>query len=181
MTNQPPVYTMRGVFPCPVYIAKRDSNLSPKEDKDIEDVIKEGMYKEGMYKRTGNSSSVNSYIFNSKLKELKQFCEHQIAIYVKEVINPEEEVDFYITQSWINVTKPGESHENHSHSNTIISGAFYIQTDVGQTIDCFDPNWKIKQHILISQKNRKNGWKNECGCTLNGTVMRNCRAIDASC
>ena len=27
--------TIHGIFPCPVYIVKRDSNLSPKEEKEI--------------------------------------------------------------------------------------------------------------------------------------------------
>ena len=56
---------MHGVFPCPVYIVKRDSNLSPKEEKEIGKIVKEGMYK-----NTGNVSSSNSYIFNGKLKNM---------------------------------------------------------------------------------------------------------------
>ena len=91
------------IFPCPVYIVKRDSNLSPKEEKDIGKIVKEGMYK-----NTGNSTSNNSYIFNGKLKKIKQFCEQQLKIYVEQVINPKEELDFYITQSWLNVTKPSQ-------------------------------------------------------------------------
>jgi uncharacterized protein (TIGR02466 family) len=139
MNNQPPLGVLHGIFPCPVYIVKRDLEFSPKENTDNEDVIKEGMYK-----RTGNSSSVNSYIFNSKLKELKQFCEHQIAIYVKEVINPKEELDFYITQSWLNITKPGQFHHQHCHSNSIISGVFYISTEEDDKITFTDPNAKIR-------------------------------------
>ena len=33
---------IHGVFPCPVSITKRDTNLSPEEEKEIEDIIEEG-------------------------------------------------------------------------------------------------------------------------------------------
>ena len=133
--HQPPAYEIQGAFPIPVYSAKRDSDLDSSEKKDIEDIIEEGFVSDGLH-----SFSNNTYIFNTKLKKLKEFCEEHIKLYVKETINPKEELDFYITQSWLNVTKPGESHQIHSHGNSIVSGAFYIETDVGQTIDCYDPN-----------------------------------------
>ena len=136
-----------GLFPSPVYIVKRDSNLSPKEEKDIGKIIKEGLHKE-----TGNSQSNNSYIFNGKLKNIKQFCEEQLNIYVKEVINPKEKLDFYITQSWLNITKPGEYHHEHSHANSIISGVFYISTEEDDKITFTDPNNKVKELIKFEPK-----------------------------
>ena len=140
MTNQPP--ELHGVFPCPVYITKRDSNLSSKEKKEIEEILKEGRDN-----NVGNSVSINSYIFNSKLKKIKQFCEQHLKIYVEQVINPKEELDFYITQSWLNITKPGEYHHDHHHTNSIISGVFYISVEKDDKIYFSDPNSKIKEFI----------------------------------
>ena len=139
---------IHGVFPTPVYIVKRDTNLSPKEEKEVRKIIE----KEGMKKNAGNSQSNNSYIFNGKLKNIKQFCEEQLNIYVKEVINPKEELDFYITQSWLNVTKPGEYHHQHSHQNSIISGVFYISTEEDDKITVTDPNAKLKELIKFEKK-----------------------------
>ena len=146
MTEQTP--TIHGVFPCPVYIVKRDTNLSPKEAKEIRKIID----KEGMYKNAGNSTSNNSYIFNGKLKNIKQFCEEQLKIYVEQVICPKEELDYYITQSWLNVTKPGEWHHEHFHKNSIISGVFYISTEEDDKITFSDPNIKLKELITFKQK-----------------------------
>ena len=115
-------HEMNGIFPIPVYIVKRDSNLSPKEEKEIRKIIDE----EGMKLNVGNAISNNSAIFNGKLKGIKQFCEQQLNIYVENIICPKEELDFYITQSWLNVTKPGEIHHEHSHPNSIVSGVFYL-------------------------------------------------------
>ena len=146
MTNQD--HTIHGVFPTPVYIVKRDTNLSPKEAKEIRKIID----KEGMYKNYGNSTSNNNYIFNGKLKNIKQFCEEQLKIYVEQVISPKEELDFYITQSWLNVTKPGEYHHKHYHSNSLISGVFYISTIEDDKITFTDPNVKVRELIKFEPK-----------------------------
>jgi len=150
MNNQSSAHTIHTAFPTPVYIVKRDLELSPKDDKDIEDIIKGGLQS-----NWSNSTSSNSYIFDDKLKKIKQFCEQQIAIYVKEVINPKEDLDFYITQSWLNITKPGGSHHSHFHQNSIISGVFYISTEEDDKITFSDPNAKIKKiiHSTIKEYN----------------------------
>jgi len=148
-------YELRGLFPSPVYLTKRDTNLDSTEIKDIEDIIKEGF---GNY---GNKQySDNTYIFNNKLKKLKQFCEQQIKIYVEQVISPKEELDFYITQSWLNITKPGSQFHEHCHPNSIISGVFYISTEEGDSITFVDPNVKVKARIKFEPE-KYNMWNSE--------------------
>ena len=144
MTNQPPI--IHGVFPCPVCFIKRNLNLTVEERGEIRKIVKEGMYN-----NCGNSTSNNSFIFNRKLKKIKQFCEQQIKIYVEKVISPKEELDFYITQSWLNLTKPGQCHQMHSHANSIISGAFYIQTDVGQIIECYNKSTNHNPTMMVDR------------------------------
>ena len=53
------------IFPCPVYIVKRGSNLSTTEEREIRKIIKEGMYE-----NEGNFTSNNTYIFDGKLKKV---------------------------------------------------------------------------------------------------------------
>ena len=141
-------HMINGLFPTPLYVVKRDTNLSPKEEKEVRKIIE----KEGTKKNAGNTRSNNSDIFNGKLKKIKQFCEQQLNIYVKEVIVPKEELDFYITQSWLNITKLGEFHHKHSHQNSIISGVFYISTEEDDKITFTDPNAKLKELIKFEPK-----------------------------
>ena len=140
-------YVINNIFSCPVYIVKRDSNLTPREEKEIGKIVKEGMNK-----GVGNFTSNNSDIFNGKLKKIKQFCEQQLKIYVEQAINPKEELDFYITQSWLNITKPGGFHHKHSHANSIISGVFYISTEEDDKITFTDPNVKVRELIKFEPK-----------------------------
>ena len=143
MTNQDP--KIHSIFPTHMYSVKRDSNLTPIEEKEIRKIIKEGMNK-----NPGNSSSANSYIFNEKLKKIKQFCEQHIKIYVEKIITPKEELDFYITQSWLNVTEPGGSHHQHYHPNSIISGVFYLSSVEDDKINFLDPNHNLKERYSFS-------------------------------
>ena len=139
---------MLGVFPCPVYMIKRADIIIPKETMEIENIIREGMHD-----NVGNSSTNDSYIFDTKLQELKEFCNRHVKKYVEQIIDPKkEELDFYITQSWLNVTKPGGFHHEHSHQNSIISGVFYISTVEDDRITFNDPNGKVKAQIKFEPK-----------------------------
>ena len=148
--------SIQGIFPCPIYISKRDSVLDLTEEKEIRKIIDKG----GMNENAGNSTSKNSDIFNGKLKKLKQFCEKHIKSYVEQVIAPKEELDFYITQSWLNVTKPGGYHHAHFHPNSIISGVFYVSTEEDDNITFIDPNNKVKGLIKFEHK-EFNLWNSE--------------------
>jgi uncharacterized protein (TIGR02466 family) len=152
------------MFPTPVYVIKRDSNLTSGEEKEIEEIIKSGMHLNYDPPNSGNSSSNNSHIFdspyfsvNGNLEKIKQFCEQQLKIYVEELIIPREEIEIYITQSWLNVNKPGEFHHQHSHSNSILSGVFYISTEEGDSITFTDPNFDLK-HVLRIEPEKFNVW-----------------------
>jgi uncharacterized protein (TIGR02466 family) len=144
MKQQSPIqndFEIFGLFPTPVYITRRDSNLDLTEEKEIEDIIEGGM--EYIDESTPNNKnryqSLNTYIFDTKLKKIKQFCEQQIEKYVEEILTPKnKELNFYITQSWLNIIKPGGYHHHHYHPNSIISGVFYVSTVEDDKIRFFD-------------------------------------------
>ena len=147
------------IFPCPLYVTKRDSNSDSIEEKEIEDIIKEGLYKDGDL----DHYTDNTYIFDTKLKNLKEFCEKHIKIYVKEILNPKQELDFYITQSWLNVVEPGGGIQPHRHSNSIISGAFYQTVEENDKICFHDPNDRRTKCMISIEPNEGNffntmGW-----------------------
>ena len=131
MTEQ--AQQIHGIFPCPVNIVKRDTNLTNKEEKEIRKIVNEGMRK-----NSGNSSSYNSYIFNGKLKKIKQFCEQQLKIYVEQVIVPKEELDLYITQSWlshrVDVNEKATTDRISISFNTFVRGILGKRTNSNELI-----------------------------------------------
>jgi uncharacterized protein (TIGR02466 family) len=76
----------------------------------------------------GNFTSTNNQILeNDCLKKLKSYFEQCINEYAYDGMKINKETEFYITQSWINFNSKGQSHHTHQHSNSIISGVFYVE------------------------------------------------------
>ena len=83
-----------------------------------------------------NFTTRESYILDKEkgLSNLKKFINSAIYTYVKSVIVGDEynqhELNFKITQSWINLSVPDSlGHHEHRHSNSFISGVFYVSAD----------------------------------------------------
>ena len=145
------------LFPSPVYCTIRDSNLNLTEEKEIEDIIEEGMRTNVLRSGNTNFSSKNTCIFDTRLYNIKEFCEQHIKKYVEKIISPEEELNFYITQSWLNIIKPGQYLHTHWHPNSIISGVFYISTIENDHIIFYDPNTKLNG-VLKFETLENNYW-----------------------
>ena len=74
--------------------------------------------------------SKNTYILEEKpFKNLKKQINSFIQQYVDEILKPSGNLNFYITQSWLNYTGEKQIHYPHFHPNSIISGVYYISAD----------------------------------------------------
>ena len=154
---KPTDFQVAGIFPTPIYIAQRETELdntvlSATEQKEIEEIIENGMMETNDTHPELRTMSKNKYIFNDgKLKDIKEFCEDHIDNYVKEIMNPRDDLEFYITQSWLNFTEPNQFHHRHEHPNSVISGVLYLDTDKdNDTIKFFNP---IKYQQLSPEVN----------------------------
>ena len=110
---------INGIFPTPVYISELDRKLTSLELKFVE------KNKKIFTKNAGNITSANNYILNEKpFKKLKKELDLKVKDYFQKVISPKNNIEPYITQSWLNYTEKNQYHHKHSHSNSIISGVF---------------------------------------------------------
>ena len=75
----------------------------------------------------GNMASKDSYVLN-KTKSLKNIFEKCIKEYVKRTYDPKNDIQFPITQSWLNITGKDMYHHIHQHPNSFFSGVFYLKT-----------------------------------------------------
>ena len=84
---------------------------------------------------TGNTHTKNKYILDSpELSNLKKDLTDLTNAYLYEVWKPKYDVKAYITISWVNYTEKGEFHQPHVHSNSVISGVYYMDTDENDMI-----------------------------------------------
>jgi uncharacterized protein (TIGR02466 family) len=76
----------------------------------------------------GNQSSVDTYLLNkAELTRIRSRVEECVTEYTQEIW--EAKIDPFITQSWLNWTKPGEYHHKHNHANSLYSGVLYIDVE----------------------------------------------------
>jgi uncharacterized protein (TIGR02466 family) len=116
--------TINGIFPTPIYISKTNRDLTSKELSFI------NKSKLDVYNNEGNKTSNDNYILNNKaFKTLKEELYLKVQDYFDKVISSNNNITPYITQSWLNYTETNQYHHKHTHSNSLISGVFYINSD----------------------------------------------------
>lgn len=141
-------YQTIGIFPTPVLKFNLDREFTAEELQffiDNENSIRPNV---------GNNSGIDSFILREeKLKSIKAFCEDALRAFYLRVYAPVEPQDstLYITQSWLNYSKPGEYHHTHYHPNSIASGVFYINTNDSDSIIFQKP--VMQREISISNDN----------------------------
>lgn len=101
-------------------------------EREIEEKEFNFLLNQETYSNTGNLTSLDTNIFqNKELKEIFNFCNESINTHLQETYAPESEVCLQITQSWVNYTKSGQFHHKHKHSNSFLSGVFYVNCEEG--------------------------------------------------
>ena len=107
------------------------SNIGRQITEEELNVVAENAIPEATYKNTGNLNSIQRYLLNDRTEfsSIRTFIEDGTKNYIDTVIKPKDDVKFYITQSWLNYTKPGEYHHKHDHPNSLLSGVFYFNAD----------------------------------------------------
>lgn len=82
------------------------------------------------YNSENNKISVNKNILDlPELLNLKIWIQENINYYFFNLLKAKDIEKIYITQSWSNITEKGESHHEHLHPNSIISGVLHFDND----------------------------------------------------
>lgn len=82
-------------------------------------------------KNAGNTHTKDSYILNRKeFKNIKKFLNTHCKNYLDTVICPKNNLELYITQSWLNYTEADQYHHKHNHPNSVVSGVLYFDSDI---------------------------------------------------
>lgn len=109
------------IFPTTFLQANLGREIGEKEIKAINDLEYEH--------RALKLVSKNTNVFDMpKLKNIRLFIQETLDFYMKEVVKASN-AEIYITQSWVNVTNKNQRHDQHTHSNSFLSGVFYVHVD----------------------------------------------------
>ena len=119
------------LFPTPIYISKINRKTTNEELFFI------NKSKQNVNNNEGNTFSVDNYILNNKIFiNLKEELNLRIKDYFNKIISSNNNITPYITQSWLNFTETNQYHHKHAHTNSLVSGVFYI--------NCHEEHDKIK-------------------------------------
>jgi uncharacterized protein (TIGR02466 family) len=112
---------IQGIFPIPIYLTNIDRPFTKKE---LEFVYNQ---KNKVVANDGNTSSKDNYILNRKeFKDIKELLLKCCKDYLKKIVSPKNDIEIYITQSWLNFTETNQYHHRHLHPNSVISGVLYF-------------------------------------------------------
>jgi uncharacterized protein (TIGR02466 family) len=90
-----------------------------------------------------NNVSIEKQILKKKeLSNLNIFINNTLSDFVQKIFKPKNKIEVYITESWLNATKENEQHHQHRHSNSFLSGVFYIKTNPNDHI-IFHDDYKM--------------------------------------
>ena len=116
--------TINNLFPTPIYMNNLDRPFTKQELKFVE------VQKNHCTKNQGNINTKDNYILNRKeYKNIKKFLDQCCKDYLEKIICPKNNIELYITQSWLNYTEENQYHHKHAHPNSIISGVLYFNSD----------------------------------------------------
>jgi len=92
-------------------------------------------------KNEGNINTKDNYILNRKeFKNIKKFLDAACKDYLERIICPKNNIELYITQSWLNYTEENQFHHQHAHPNSVVSGVLYFDSDkANDMIKFFSP------------------------------------------
>ena len=139
------------LFPEPLYFSKLERALTKEELKTVDEHKK----KTKTYSNIGNTTSNDRYVLENKtLKNLKKDLQTTVMDYFDKIVCTDNSIIPYITQSWINYTETNQFHHQHAHSNSYISGVFYIdaQKEV-DSITFYKPNANETIRLNVAKYN----------------------------
>jgi uncharacterized protein (TIGR02466 family) len=147
---------IHSIFPTPVYATKIDRGFTKQELQFVKQQKKHCISNEG------NINTKDNYILNRKeFKNIKKFLDKHCKEYLDTVICPKNNIELYITQSWLNYTEANQYHHKHSHPNSVVSGVFYFDSDVKNDKIFFSHPTTYQQIRPETDKEKFNLWNSE--------------------
>ena len=147
---------IHNLFPTPIYTTKINRVFTKQELNFVKEQEKHSS------KNQGNINTKDNYILNKKeFKNIKKFLNDCCKDYIKTIICPKNNVELYITQSWLNYTKENEYHHKHNHGNSIVSGVLYFNANKDNDNITFFNKENYEQISPEINNNKFNVWNSQ--------------------
>lgn len=147
---------IQNIFPTPIYTTKIDRGFTKQELEFVK------QQKKHCTNNQGNINTKDNYILNRKeFKNIKKFLDKHCKNYLDTVICPKNNIEIYITQSWLNYTESNQYHHKHEHPNSVVSGVLYFDSDIKNDKILFSHSKGYQQIRPTIDKTKFNLWNSE--------------------
>jgi len=147
---------IQNIFPTPIYTTKIDRPFTKQELQFV------NQQKKHCTKNQGNINTKDNYILNRKeFKNIKKFLDKCCKNYLDTIICPKNNIELYITQSWLNYTETNQYHHQHQHPNSVISGVLYFNSDIKNDKILFSHPTIYQQIRPETDKEKYNLWNSK--------------------
>lgn len=137
---------MMNLFATPLYKSALEQSLTEKEIDYIKQQLQDPV------KAISNLSSKNKNVLDApELAGIRAALQERLDDYLHTVFKSSNKVSLQITQSWLSVTRKGESHHSHLHPNSVVSGVLYINVAKDDGIN-FYRNEDMLWYDLVREK-----------------------------
>tara|TARA_Y100001937_G_scaffold96379_1_gene131025 strand:- start:59 stop:682 length:624 start_codon:yes stop_codon:yes gene_type:complete len=144
---------IHSLFPTPIYTTKMDRGFTKQELNFVE------KQKKHCTNNEGNINTKDNYILNRKeFKNIKIFLEKCCKDYLNRIICPKNNIEIYVTQSWLNYTETNQFHHKHAHPNSVVSGVLYFDSDIKNDRILFSTDKGYQQIEPEIDKTKFNLW-----------------------
>jgi len=151
--NKPIIHS---IFPIPIYTTKMNRGFTKQELNFVK------QQKKHCTNNEGNINTKDNYILNRKeFKNIKKFLDKHCKEYLDTVICPQNNIELYITQSWLNYTESNQYHHRHEHPNSVVSGVLYFDSDIKNDKILFSHSKGYQQIRPTIDKTKFNIWNSE--------------------
>lgn len=142
-------FSVTSLFPIPLYSSKMSREFTGEELEFFNET-----YNNDLYKNTGNYTTNNKFILDTlPMKNIKEEIQIHLDQYLKHLESPTNDLELYITQSWINYTEKHQFHHKHNHFNSYLSGCLYISADSTLDSIVFHRQENQMNNLRIATKN----------------------------
>lgn len=90
---------------------------------------------------------------NPALHDLRDTLQQHLDEYFKTIYNTANNVSLKITQSWLTLSRQGDSHHAHTHPNSVASGVLYINLAKNDGISFHRNEDNLWHELLPAQEN----------------------------
>ncbi len=136
-------HDLMSMFATPLYRANLGRGFTQDELNCFRAALSDSVQSVSNY-----SSRNKNVLAEPELMALRAVLQEHLDQYLKSVYNTANSVSLKITQSWLTLSRRGESHHAHTHPNSVVSGVLYINLAQNDGIS-FHRNEDSLWHELI--------------------------------